>query len=1413
MEDKRNSPQTNQKGIPNVKTPKNYANSLINNNSLVKVDQKHSEIKRKNPSPIQKNSERHNIRNSNQNKNYQLKTHHPENNNSKYDLKSYNNSRSNKKKDINKNYKKTNSVDYGIFPRNFSFIETIYSKYGFYNDDDFLRYGIYTYRIDVGSRNIRYYSNGKYKKKRERNTYSGSYGYNKYSSLSYDESNKRDKRIARIEYKEHRLKKSDSNDKKMNKTMYTPFYDTVNSEYKSIIKQKNNNASSQNKLSASDNKRLPRNKTSSYLKQTNYNSNINSTISINRRNNNKNESNSKQEVKYTKLNQKNNIINKDIKDNNKKNNIVQSVNIYSPQKEQTNGKRSTHEKTNLSNIKENKNINEVRYNEQKLRERKNIIKIEKIETKGEEKGKSDINKLKNVSILTSSKENDKNNTYIRQRAEINNSKIINKRDNGVHHTEKEISKINQKNYIIEGTGKPDISMLKEFFSVKTSNEENKFNKTHIKQRSEINNSKIINKRDNSVHHTEKDISIINQKKYIIEGTGKPDINMLKEFFSNIPSTEDNKFNKTHIKQRTELNKTLQNKNPIKIDANNKSMRGSSSHMMKIIENINKKEYIIEGTGKVDIDKLNEFFAINALIEKNEKIKNMPHIRNRTQIIDQNHNINGNILKINTNRNINQKENAIKRSENSQSKNQKENNTIILNRTEAKKQNKTNYINRAKGIENLSQILKRTEIINKIQNQNTNTINAQIRNSRPNQSPNKKEIQIVNHRNQNNDRKIIKVAINKQFNENKNVNQKNLIDKNLYNNNTYHNKRSKNSENNITIKNINQKNSNNTSKNTSTNKEHIISIKNINVNRQYNTSNPDQKNTITNIIQKNSRANMVQKNTSTNISQRDSRTNINQKNVSTNINKNNPRTNVIQKNNTSDVIQKNTSTNVTKNNNISNINLKNTNTNINQKYSITNITSIKYTNSRSTRNINSKNIIQKNDIIDDKKDLVKNTIINNNNSKYNTNTNYKTSNNNSKYNTNTNNIKTNNNTRIISNRVSTTKDKEMKSSLSNNNMVNVINMKKIEKNLPQKNDYNKLNKEGLNIKKEKTKTEDNDSNIVCCSKILVAKNKKTSDNSLLSSQGYKYNNNTYNINKNDLNNTNKKNENSKKESKIIESKTYSNTFYQRNQNSNIRKNEIINTTSNSYIKSCEGINIGGKNKNRANKVNQETYFIEKNINGINNFNIFGVLDIHNKNAQSQNKLTKGFIIDQIKNHPLIKNEKDAIKIYSTLKSNNYKILSNIFFEANKLNFMQQFDKKTKRSTYIILVQILDHIISVNAGDSKAILIYDKDHNDEKLLESKIHQLTEVFQPDDNTKKVISISQIVEYNINKSNKYFVIGSPEFWRIISNDECMKIGNEYYLKNDSLGLCKEFYRKITTIKYVNDFNLDDISIIVGFF
>ena len=284
MEDKQNSTRINYKRIQNVKNQNNNINSSINNNSLVKGEQKHSEIRGKNPSPTKRNNERDKIRNANQNKNYQLKTHHPENNNSKYDLKSYNNPRSNKNKDINKHYKKTNSVDYGILPRNFSFIETIYSKYGFYNDDDFPRYGIYTYRIDVGSRNIRYYSNGKYKKKRERNTYSGSIRYNKYSSLSYDESNRRDKRIAKIEYKEHRLKKSDSNDKKMNKTMYTPFYDTVNSEYKSIIKQKNNNASSQNKISTSDNKRLPRNKTSSYLKQINYNSNINSTISINRRN-------------------------------------------------------------------------------------------------------------------------------------------------------------------------------------------------------------------------------------------------------------------------------------------------------------------------------------------------------------------------------------------------------------------------------------------------------------------------------------------------------------------------------------------------------------------------------------------------------------------------------------------------------------------------------------------------------------------------------------------------------------------------------------------------------------------------------------------------------------------------------------------------------------------------------------------------------------------------------------------------------------------------------------------------------------------------------------------------------------------------------------------------------------------------
>ena len=81
-------------------------------------------------------------------------------------------------------------------------------------------------------------------------------------------------------------------------------------------------------------------------------------------------------------------------------------------------------------------------------------------------------------------------------------------------------------------------------------------------------------------------------------------------------------------------------------------------------------------------------------------------------------------------------------------------------------------------------------------------------------------------------------------------------------------------------------------------------------------------------------------------------------------------------------------------------------------------------------------------------------------------------------------------------------------------------------------------------------------------------------------------------------------------------------------------------------------------------------------------------------------------------------------------------------------------------------------------------------------------------------VIPNPQIIEYNITDETKYMIICSDGVWEFISNEEVMDISNEYYIKNDSNGLCQCLFE--TSFKYWNDcggFIVDDITAIVVFF
>jgi serine/threonine protein phosphatase PrpC len=307
----------------------------------------------------------------------------------------------------------------------------------------------------------------------------------------------------------------------------------------------------------------------------------------------------------------------------------------------------------------------------------------------------------------------------------------------------------------------------------------------------------------------------------------------------------------------------------------------------------------------------------------------------------------------------------------------------------------------------------------------------------------------------------------------------------------------------------------------------------------------------------------------------------------------------------------------------------------------------------------------------------------------------------------------------------------------------------------------------------------------------------------------------------------------------------------------------NFSENTFIKSCEYISVPGKNENGNKKINQDTYVIERNINGILNFNIFGVLDGHGEYGHYASQFVSRYVVNHIKNNPSIKKCDEAKEVYKKLTFNGYEIIANIFTDADVQIQKEKFDCQNSGTTCIIIIQLEEKIICANAGDSRGILIFDKNDNN-NLLNSKIYNLSYDCKPDLPNEKlriyecggcvkkavdengeeggpfrvwafgeeypglamsrsigdldakkigVIPNPQIVEYTLSSESKYMMVASDGIWEFISNEEAMRIGNKFYLRNDAAGLCKELYEKSLNLWHKEDCVVDDITLIVGFF
>ena len=321
---------------------------------------------------------------------------------------------------------------------------------------------------------------------------------------------------------------------------------------------------------------------------------------------------------------------------------------------------------------------------------------------------------------------------------------------------------------------------------------------------------------------------------------------------------------------------------------------------------------------------------------------------------------------------------------------------------------------------------------------------------------------------------------------------------------------------------------------------------------------------------------------------------------------------------------------------------------------------------------------------------------------------------------------------------------------------------------------------------------------------------------------------------------------------------------RRKNKNKIKEEFHSTI---YIKKSEGLSTPGKNEYGYKKTNQDTFVIEKNVNGVLNFNMFGVLDGHGDYGHFASQFVSRYIIHRIKNHPSIKKLDEPKEIYNKIIAKGYELLANIYLDADAQIQKEKFDVTRSGTTIVLVIQLEEHIICANTGDSRAIAIYDNNFED-NLMNSKIYPLSydckpelpnekkrilecggvveKAFYSDDeddddddipyrvwakgetypgismsrsigdmDAKKVgvIPNPQIVEYTIDYFSKYVLMGSDGIWEFISNEDAMKIANKFYLRNDAIGLCHELSSKATKLWEEKDVVIDDITILVVFF
>ena len=323
-----------------------------------------------------------------------------------------------------------------------------------------------------------------------------------------------------------------------------------------------------------------------------------------------------------------------------------------------------------------------------------------------------------------------------------------------------------------------------------------------------------------------------------------------------------------------------------------------------------------------------------------------------------------------------------------------------------------------------------------------------------------------------------------------------------------------------------------------------------------------------------------------------------------------------------------------------------------------------------------------------------------------------------------------------------------------------------------------------------------------------------------------------------------------------------------------ESQLLNQSSQINFASNSGVEDGvlkkyaassrpGKDKRGMTKTNQDSFISRVNINNIKDFNIFGVLDGHGPSGHYISKFASLFIQNYIINHPEIKNLSTLESIYLKLKENNFYIIKQSFISVDQQLKSQKFDSKDSGTTCVLVVQIGNHIICANVGDSRAIAVFDE-NNDKNINQFKAVPLSIDYKPDIPEERnrilmsgglveqavnslgirmgpyrifapgedypglamsrsigdlegknfgVIAEPGIIEYNIDDNSKYIVLCSDGVWEFLSNERVKETGKLFYLSNNPNDFVEELLKQSIIEWEGNDSIIDDITAIVLYF